>query len=77
LIVYVNDESSADKIKVKIDNLDKGETCEGILCDSEGVHVHEISRTLSLSSAQQESGKFVLSILMLAIMMLSLFLILE
>ena len=44
VIVYVNDETSANEVKVKVDNLDKGDSCEGILCNSKETHVQENTR---------------------------------
>ena len=51
VIVYVNDENIAKDVKVKVDNLDKSESCEGILCRSKDVRVREITHTLFISDA--------------------------
>ena len=39
IIVYVDDKTVAILVKDAIDNLDKGEPCEGVLCDSKETHV--------------------------------------
>ena len=52
ILVYVNDKTTADTISVSVNELDKTETCEGILCRSEKTSIREITRELSLSNAQ-------------------------
>ena len=54
VIVYVEDKDTANDIKVAVDNLDKGGSCEGILCESINTSVHRVrddTRSFPLSGA--------------------------
>ena len=51
VIVYVNDETSAKKIETSLNDLEKGKSCEKILCETEEVHTRQVSHVLFLSDA--------------------------
>ena len=67
VIVYVTDKSSADVIVTSLKEMDKGDTCEGILCRSQDVHQREITQVRFLSEGHRIHAITVMSIIMLFI----------
>ena len=64
VIIYAGDESTANNIKAKIDNLDKGESCEGVLCRSTDTHVYERTHSFLLSLAFQQRDSLIIVAMM-------------
>ena len=55
IIIYVSEESDAKIIETSLNNMDKGDTCEGVLCDTEEAHTREVSHVLFLAVASRRS----------------------
>jgi len=50
-LVYVDDEEQAKDVTDAVNNLDKGASCQGVLCDSKKAEMKEIHQKSPDSSA--------------------------
>ena len=72
LVVYANDKEQAEKLKqIVLDSIEKGESCEGLLCWSKSATVQENKHDLSFSLASIYHFPAILTLLSIVLSLLN------